>query len=220
MARLSLRPLTVLPLIAALLCGCTNSGLSSEVNTDSPIGIFDRAEEETGVPALLLMAISQAETRMQMVEGHEEFPGQVTGHGIMGLRGGNIQEGATLAGFHTQAAKEDRVANVLATAYLMAQWAEEEGINTNSLGAWANVVARYSGISDPEAAAEYVHHEVYQHRSYPQRFDHSLVALAQLQQPRGRRRRLPDHPHLRRFVQWLLELAHQALDRRQQPLCG
>ena len=59
MARLSLRPLTALPLLAALLGGCANSGLSSEGTADSPTGIFDRAEEETGVPALLLMAISQ-----------------------------------------------------------------------------------------------------------------------------------------------------------------
>jgi hypothetical protein len=123
--------------------------------------VFVRAERETGVPAELLAAISVAETGLQMVAGEEEFPGQPKGHGLMGLRDGNLEVGAELAGVTADAARTDRTANVLAAAQLMAAWAYDLGVDFDDLDAWAPVVAQYSGIADPVAADQYVYDEVY-----------------------------------------------------------
>jgi len=122
----------------------------------------DDATQATDVPSEILLAVGQAETQLQMVTGEKEFPGQEQGFGLMGLRGENLHDAADLAGLDVDAVKTDRKANLLATAYLLASWADELGIDAGDLNAWAPVVARYSGIQDDdEAVAEYVHHQVY-----------------------------------------------------------
>lgn len=129
---------------------------------ETPQGFFD-ATDATDVPTALLFAISRAETGLQMVRGTAEFEGQEPAEGLMGLRGRNLLHAAELAGLDPELVRTDRSANLLAAAHLLAEWASEEGIDPSDINAWAPIVARYSGISDPDAAAEYVHHEVYEH---------------------------------------------------------
>ena len=129
---------------------------------DSPKSFLD-ATEATEVPTELLFAISRAETGLQMISGISEFDGQDAAHGLMGLRGKNLKDAAELAGLEPELVRTDRAANLLAAAHLLADMANGLNIDTSDINAWAPVVALYSGIADPEAAAEYVHHEVYQH---------------------------------------------------------
>ena len=58
---------------------------------------FVAAEQQTGVPVEILMAISKVETGVQGVVGVEEFPGQPIAYGVMGLRGENVTMAAGLA---------------------------------------------------------------------------------------------------------------------------
>lgn len=122
---------------------------------------FTEAAEDYAVPVEILIGLAQAQTRLQMIEGEEEFPGLPRSFGVMALRGENLQLAADLAGLDVEEVKSSRPANVLATASLLAFFAEEEGIDPSDLAAWGPVVARFSGIDDPEAAAGFVHNEVY-----------------------------------------------------------
>jgi N-acetyl-anhydromuramyl-L-alanine amidase AmpD len=94
-------------------------------------------------------------------QGEVEFDGTDPAMGLMGLRGTNLEDAAALTDLPVQDVATLRDANVLGAALLLAAWAEEEGIDTEDLAAWAPIVARYSGIENEEAAAEYVHYEVY-----------------------------------------------------------
>jgi N-acetyl-anhydromuramyl-L-alanine amidase AmpD len=123
--------------------------------------LFEQAGAEFHVPAELLEAAAYAETRWQMVEGAPEHRGQPAVHGLMGLKGRRLTEAARLAGITVEAARTEPLANIRAAAALMANDAWELGIDTAQLGAWAPVVARYSGIASPEGQAAYVHHDVY-----------------------------------------------------------
>lgn len=123
--------------------------------------IFAGAEQSFNVPAPLLKAIGYTETRWQMVKGEVEFPGQEAAYGIMALRGARVTEGARLAGVSPEAVRTDPAANIRAAAALMSSWAGAEGIDRADLGAWAPVVARYSGIAEEEGQAAYVHNDVY-----------------------------------------------------------
>jgi N-acetyl-anhydromuramyl-L-alanine amidase AmpD len=125
-------------------------------------GAFLEAEAQTGVPAELLIAVAQVETRLQPALGETEFDGVEPAWGVMALRGDNLSRGAALAGVSEQRAREEFGPNVLAAGALMAAWGEAGGIDTNDLGAWAPVVAAYSGITDEEAVREYVWFEVYE----------------------------------------------------------
>jgi len=155
------------PLAALFAFGCTEYAPLDQLARDThleeqgPNEAFLEAARVTGVPAELLMAIAQVETGFEMIDGHEEFPGKSPSFGLMGLRGTQLEEAAHLAEASVDDVKELRHENVLAAAMLLAEWADEEGIDTTDLAAWAPLVARYSGIEDEEAAAEYVHFEVY-----------------------------------------------------------
>ncbi|MBM7112066.1 N-acetylmuramoyl-L-alanine amidase [Archangium primigenium] len=122
---------------------------------------FARAGQDFGVPADLLKAIAHAETRFEMIQGHEEFPGMPAASGLMALRGENLVEGARLAGVSVEAARTEPEANIRAAAALLGAWAQAEGIAREDVGAWAPVVVRLSGITHPEAQAQYVHRNVY-----------------------------------------------------------
>lgn len=122
---------------------------------------FAAAEESTGVPAEILMAVARAETSFQMVAGDEEFPGQERAYGWMGLREKLVQQGADLAGITVDEAKFDPQGNIDAAAALLSERADQLGIDRSELRNWGPVVADYSGISDDEAVSEYVHYEVY-----------------------------------------------------------
>lgn len=123
---------------------------------------FAAAAEEFGVPALLLQAWGHAETRWQMVEGGEEHPGLDPAWGIFALRGARLARAAELAGETVEAVRRDTAAHLRAGAALLAYLAAEEGIGADDdLGAWAGVVARASGIEDPEGQAQFVHDQIY-----------------------------------------------------------
>src|SRR6218665_2207315 len=122
---------------------------------------FARAGQDFQVPAELLKAIAYAETRFEMIQGHQEFEGMPAASGLMALRGGNLTEGARLAGVSVEEARTQPEANIRAAAALLSQWAQAEGIAREDVGAWAPGVVKLSGITNPEAQAQYVHREVY-----------------------------------------------------------
>jgi len=133
----------------------------AEVSDVGPHDAYDQAARVSGVPAELLIAISHVETGMEMVVSEVEFPGQEPAVGLMGLRGDNIEAAAELSGVTVEELSTLREENVMGAALLLAEWADEMGIDRYDLDAWAPVVARYSGIDNPEAVREYVHFEVY-----------------------------------------------------------
>jgi N-acetyl-anhydromuramyl-L-alanine amidase AmpD len=110
-------------------------------------GIFSAVGAEFRVPAALLRAISYVETRWQMVEGHEEFPGLPAAYGLMALRGNRLRDGARRAGLPEASVRGDAAANVRAAAALLRGYADGLGIaGDDALDDWAPVIARYSGI--------------------------------------------------------------------------
>ncbi|HEX2094791.1 MAG TPA: N-acetylmuramoyl-L-alanine amidase [Longimicrobiaceae bacterium] len=123
--------------------------------------LFARAGEDFHVPASLLKAIGYVETRWQMVRGEQEFEGMPVAHGLMALKGDQLDRGATLAGVSVEAARTQPEANIRAAAALLGAYAEELKLNRADLGAWAPAVARYSRIQSPEGQASYVHQDVY-----------------------------------------------------------
>jgi N-acetyl-anhydromuramyl-L-alanine amidase AmpD len=122
---------------------------------------FARAASDFQVPADLLKAIAYAETRFEMISGQQEFEGMPAAHGLMALRGEKLVEGARLAGVTEEAARTKPEANIRAAAALLSRYATEAGVERGDVGAWAPVVVKLSGITHPEAQAEYVHRDVY-----------------------------------------------------------
>jgi N-acetyl-anhydromuramyl-L-alanine amidase AmpD len=121
---------------------------------ERPLGAADpyaQAAATWGVPQDLLVAIAMTETRMQSVVGEEEFPGMPAAFGVMALRGERLEEGARLAGLSVDDVRAQVGPNVMAAAALLASWADEAGLSADAdLGAWAPVLARYSGIEGEE----------------------------------------------------------------------
>ena len=154
-----------LALMLTTACTVPYAGESGDITEHeseaAPVDAFDEAAQTFGVPSRLLQAIAMSETGMQMVTGAEEFEGRGARFGMMALSEDIVPEAATLAGVTEEAARFDRKGNILAAAALLDAWANEEAINRADLGAWAPVVARYSGIEDEGAQAFYVHDEVY-----------------------------------------------------------
>jgi N-acetyl-anhydromuramyl-L-alanine amidase AmpD len=142
-------PRTAPPTFAALI----------DTPVDSPPSAFDEAFAAAGrefaVPSALLKAIAWVETRWQMVQGTEEFPGQRPAFGVMALRGERLERGAALGGMTVDSAARDPAANVRAAAALLDAYAREAGIDRSRPGEWAEVVARFSGIEAAEARAAY-----------------------------------------------------------------
>ncbi|HEX8440036.1 N-acetylmuramoyl-L-alanine amidase [Archangium sp.] len=123
---------------------------------------FAKAGADFNVPANLLKAISYAETRFEMVQGAEEFEGMPAAYGLMALRGERLSEGARLAGVSEEAVRTQPEANIRAAAALLSAYATELNVNRAELGAWAPAAAKFSGIDNTEAQAEYVHNAVYE----------------------------------------------------------
>jgi hypothetical protein len=97
-----------------------------------------------------------------MVIGEQEFEGQQPAFGVMGLREQQVARAAELAGVTEIEAKFVGAANIRAAAALLDELAEGRTFDRKSIGAWAPVVAAYSGIEDLEGQANYVHTEVYE----------------------------------------------------------
>ena len=125
-------------------------------------GIFAQAAAEFRVPADLLKAYAYTQTRFEMVKGEVEFEGMPAAHGLMALRGAQIDEGARLAGVSADAVRTDATANIRAAAALLSAHADELGVSRSDVGAWAPAAAKLSGISNAEAQAQFIHNEVYQ----------------------------------------------------------
>jgi N-acetyl-anhydromuramyl-L-alanine amidase AmpD len=123
--------------------------------------LFAAAGREFNVPADLLKAISFTETRWQMVRGEEEFEGMPAAYGVMALRGAELERGAALAGVTVEQARTDAQANIRAGAALLSSHADELKVDRANLGAWAPAVVKLSGITHPDAQAEFIHKEVY-----------------------------------------------------------
>ncbi|HEX6038353.1 N-acetylmuramoyl-L-alanine amidase [Longimicrobium sp.] len=161
------RILTAALLAAVALSACSDEPTSPATPTpEAPSaaqldGIFDQAALEFGVPATLLKSIGYVETRWEMVRGGVEFPGQQAAFGIMALRGERVTQGAQLAKVTPEQVRSDAAANIRAAAALLDLWADEMGIARSDLAAWGPVVARYSGITQVEGQASYVHNDVY-----------------------------------------------------------
>ncbi|MGH7644701.1 MAG: N-acetylmuramoyl-L-alanine amidase, partial [Gemmatimonadales bacterium] len=117
---------------------------------------FATAGTEFAVPPALLKAIGWVETRWQMVEGAEEFPGLAPGFGVMALRGAALTRGAALAGVTPETAHRDPVANIRAAAALLDAYATEMGIDRSRSAEWAAVVARLSEIELAAGRTAYV----------------------------------------------------------------
>ena len=123
---------------------------------------FARAGADYGVPAELLKGIAYTETRFEMLQGGVEFEGVPAASGLMALRGEKLSEGARLAGVSEEAARTQPEANIRAAAALLASYGRELGIKGGEVGEWASAVVKLSGISNPEAQAQYVHQGVYE----------------------------------------------------------
>ena len=149
-------PLLALPL---LLTACDTP--PSAMDTRNLPEAFLVAEAETGVPAELLVGIARAETRFDMIVSDPEFEGQEVAYGWMAIRDSSVARAAALSGRSEWNVRYAIEANVVGTAWLLAEEADRLAIDTADLGAWAPVVAWYSGIEDASASASYVHHEVY-----------------------------------------------------------
>lgn len=152
----------------ALLAACSDEPVSPRASdpasppaTGQYDAMFESAGQAFNVPAPLLKAVGYVETRWEMIEGHQEFPGQPVAHGLMALKGEQLQLGAGLAGVSVEAARTQPEANIRAAAALLSAYADELKVNRFDLGAWAPAVARYSGIEQPEGQAAYVHNDVY-----------------------------------------------------------
>src|SRR5258705_9712682 len=112
--------------------------------------LFKAAGAEFRVAPELLAAVGWVETRWQMVQGAEEFPGRPAAFGVMALRGAALDRGAALAGVTPDAARRDPRANIRAAAALLAAYAAEAG------GDWDAAAARFSGIDLPEGRRAYL----------------------------------------------------------------
>lgn len=134
---------------------------SEHEDVGDTVDAFDLAAEAWDVPADLLIAVSAANTGHQMVVGEVEFEGQVPLMGVMGIPDSMVDTAADLAGLEADAVVHEYDANIQAAAALLDHWADEEGIDRGDMGAWAPLVARFSGIEDTNIQAFYVHSEVY-----------------------------------------------------------
>ncbi|HZI07208.1 MAG TPA: transglycosylase SLT domain-containing protein, partial [Archangium sp.] len=122
---------------------------------------FAKAGADFGVPADLLKAISYTETRWEMIQGQVEFEGMPAAYGLMALRGEKLSEGARLAGVSEEAVRTQPEANIRAAAALLSSYAAELKLDRADVGAWAPAAAKYSGIDNAEAQAQYIHQGVY-----------------------------------------------------------
>jgi N-acetyl-anhydromuramyl-L-alanine amidase AmpD len=117
--------------------------------------VFAAAGSEFGVSPDLLKTLAWVETRWQMVNGHEEFPGLPAAHGVMALRGDRLERGAALAGVPAETARRDARANIRSAAALLAEDARLLGVDRSRLADWEPVVARFSGIELPAGRHNY-----------------------------------------------------------------
>ena len=125
--------------------------------------LFDQAAHEFDVPVSVLKAIGYTETRWTMIEGRDEdgHNGMEAAFGVMALRGDRVMHGAELIDATERDVETSPSDNIRAAAALLAEKAEELVFDHSDLGAWAETVGAYSGLTDDEARHHYVVHDVY-----------------------------------------------------------
>ena len=120
-------------LALALVPACAADVLVEDGRNPAVVTALDRAYDdaaaETGVPADLLRAVGYVETRWQMVTAEEEHDGAMPSVGLMGLRHGVADRGATLAGVGRDDLAVDPEANIRAAAFLLAEEARVQGVS-------------------------------------------------------------------------------------------
>ncbi|CUS77232.1 Por secretion system C-terminal sorting domain-containing protein [Candidatus Kryptonium thompsonii] len=123
---------------------------------------FQLASEEFNVPAELLEAIAFVNTRWVHIEPEKFTPAcddKPPVYGIMGLRdddwfGHSLVEGAKLINVPVEVVKRDVYQNIRAGAALLAKLSNEKGLKkgTSKIEDYKDVVAKFSGIPQPEIA--------------------------------------------------------------------
>jgi len=164
----NVRTLAVVVSAAAALAACDAPTRSAR--TEQPPAasagrldpMFARAASEFTVPVELLKAVAFTETGWQFARGeHGDMEGMPAAYGIFALRGERLERGARLAGVSVEAAQTDVESSIRAGAALLRAEGEALRVAGSDLGAWAPAVASFSGISNGEAQAEYVHGGVF-----------------------------------------------------------
>jgi N-acetylmuramoyl-L-alanine amidase len=174
----SFRLLMCLPIMSAsvLLTGCGDAGNEAVDPPDEFWGTeaasvrehpyqphFEAAAQKFNVPAPLLVALGYSETRLYHVPGEaSEIEGLPATYGVMALGGDVIAQGAMLAGVSEADAESDPAANIMAAAALLDQHAKTLNVDRSDLGSWAPAVAEYFANPNLEAAAHFIHEDVYQ----------------------------------------------------------
>ncbi len=162
--------------VSALLTGCGDAGNNASDTPDEFWGTevasvrehpyqphFEAAAQKFNVPAPLLVALGYSETRLYHVPGEaSEIEGLPATYGVMALSGDVVAKGALLAGVSEADVENDPAGNIMAAAALLDEHATTLDIDRNDLGAWAPAVAEYFANPNLEAAAHFIHEDVYQ----------------------------------------------------------
>lgn len=174
----SLGLLMFLPVLSAslLLTGCGDAGnppgedppdefwgTEAESVREHPYEThFEAASQKFNVPVPILVALGYSETRLYHVPGESsEIEGLPATFGVMALSGDVVAKGASLAGLADVDVEADPAANIMAAAALLDEKATNLNVDRNDLGAWAPAVAEYFNNPNLEAAAHFIHEEVY-----------------------------------------------------------
>jgi hypothetical protein len=155
-------------ILAASLITIGSLGDAQQLSRPEIVAAFDAAGNEFGVPSAILKGIAFAETRWEHLLWADGDTAACTGlpraYGIMALRndsffGRSLVTGAELIGETPEIVRRDLLQNVrAASAYLRNLYAQNplpEGTSPGTLESWQNAIALYSGIPQPELAAQH-----------------------------------------------------------------
>jgi hypothetical protein len=115
-----------------------------------PDDLFDEAAQRHGVPSDLLRAIGSVASGFAMLDGGQDA--SVAKHGWMGLSAPQVELGAELAELRPSDVRDERTANVLAAAAVLADLRDllaPEAEPTMPGADWWHVVAEYSELDEP-----------------------------------------------------------------------
>ncbi len=157
---------SIMVLFLVFFAGCKEQDEEVEgaqLNKGPTYRAFEAAAIELDVPINILMAIGYEETGWEMVTGQSERSIDPSGlsWGVMGLaEGRNLERAASTIDADLNEVRHDLSTNVRAAAALLSVIAANtlgpDYAERAALGDWRDVVANYSGFSDPETAIEFV----------------------------------------------------------------
>ncbi|WP_320064468.1 N-acetylmuramoyl-L-alanine amidase [Micromonospora sp. RTGN7] len=150
-------------LVAAVGLAGAAGAAAPAAATASPSGAlaaaFDRAAARYDVPRDLLVALGQAETRL---DGHAGTPSASGGYGVMHLvsspRPATLEKAATLTGLAPAALRTEVGANITGAAAVLRSYADATGLGRAEradLNRWYEPIAQYGGAADPAVARLY-----------------------------------------------------------------